>query len=130
MGCHSQNKKTKNSEWHCISNCGACCRLCPDERIEALEVLNDKQKAQYLEMVLPNGWCRNYDSGSRSCRIYESRPDFCKVSCLGKIFHVPADMTDSFAIQCCRQQIRSTYGPRSRVLKRFEKKIRSPKAKK
>ena len=38
-------------QWQCISQCGACCRLAPEERPEALEALNDDDQATYLAMV-------------------------------------------------------------------------------
>lgn len=110
--------------WTCISQCGACCRLCPEEREEALEALSDDQRRLYLSMVGPDGWCLNYDSGGRRCRIYETRPDFCRVQQLGELFHVCDTDLETFAVSCCRQQIRSVYGGRSGVLRRFDRALR------
>lgn len=110
--------------WHCIQHCGACCRLCPEERQEALEALSADQRDQYLSMVGEDGWCIHYDSGGRTCRIYDDRPDFCRVSALGQLFDVPDDDFDAFAIACCRQQIRSNYGGRSGVMRKFNRSIR------
>ena len=107
--------------WQCISHCGACCRLCPEERQEALQALSQVQREQYLAMVGEDGWCIHYDSGGRRCRIYEDRPDFCNVSQLGSLFKIPASELDSFAMSCCRQQIRSLYGGRSTVMRRFNR---------
>ena len=109
--------------WTCIHQCGACCRLAPEERPEALEALSEEQRATYLSMVGEDGWCLHYDSGARRCRIYEERPDFCRVSSLAELFEVPAEDADSFAIACCNQQIRSLYGGRSRELRRFKRAI-------
>ena len=109
--------------WTCISHCGACCRLAPEERPEALEALSDEQRQLYLEMVGPDGWCRHYDSGGRRCRIYDSRPDFCRVSSLTSLFAIPAEDADAFAIACCNQQIRSIYGGRSLELRRFRRSV-------
>ena len=109
--------------WTCIHQCGACCRLAPEERPEALEALSEEQRATYLSMVGEDGWCRHYDSGARRCRIYEERPDFCRVSSLAELFEVPAEDADAFAIACCNQQIRSLYGGRSRELRRFKRSI-------
>lgn len=109
--------------WTCISHCGACCRLAPEERPEALAALSEEQRKVYLEMVGADGWCRHYDSGGRRCRIYDNRPDFCKVSHLATLFEVPADQADAFAIACCDQQIRSIYGGRSRELRRFKRSV-------
>lgn len=111
--------------WHCIHQCGACCRLCPEERGEALAALSEDQRTTYLSMVGDDGWCIHYDSGGQRCTIYSDRPDFCRVSELGALFDVPPDHLDSFAIACCRQQIRATYGGRSGVMKRFNRAQRT-----
>ena len=109
--------------WTCIHHCGACCRLAPEERPEALEALSDEQKETYLSMVGEDGWCKNYDSGGRRCRIYADRPDFCRVSSLVDLFDVPPDDADAFAIACCNQQIRSLYGGRSSEMRRFTRAV-------
>ena len=111
--------------WHCISHCGACCRLCPEERQEALQALTDIQRARYLSMVGEDGWCIHYDSGGRRCRIYAERPEFCDVSRLGSLFEIPDSELDSFATSCCRQHIRSLYGGRSLVMRRFNRAQRA-----
>ena len=111
--------------WSCMNQCGACCRLAPDERPEAVEALDPLQQQQYLSMVGEDGWCIHFDSGARRCRIYDSRPDFCRVSSLCSLFGIEPDQMDQFAIDCCRQQIRSVHGGRSRELRKFERLIRS-----
>ena len=108
-------------QWSCIKHCGACCRLAPEERSDALAALSEEQQRTYLAMVGADGWCIHYDTGSQRCRIYEERPDFCRVSGLGRLFDVPDDQFDSFAIACCNQQIRSVYGGRSGVMRRFKR---------
>lgn len=113
-------------QWRCISGCGSCCRLDPDERGEALEALSPEQQKQYLAMVGPDGWCIHYDTGSSRCRIYAERPMFCRVENLSRLFEVPKEDVNAFAIQCCRQQIRSEHGGRGIVMKRFEQAIREP----
>ena len=112
---------SQTPQWQCISQCGACCRLAPEERAEALEALNDEDQATYLSMVGTDGWCIHYDSGGRRCRIYEDRPRFCRVSSMDQLFDIAADQLDAFAIHCCQQQIRSVYGGRSRELRRFNR---------
>ena len=117
---------TESSQrWHCISQCGACCRLCPEERQEALSVLSVDEQVTYLSMVGSDGWCIHYDSGGRRCRIYDHRPSFCRVSQLGQLYSVEDDSIDAFATACCRQQIRSTYGGRSLTLRRFNRAQRA-----
>ena len=112
---------SQTPQWQCISQCGACCRLAPEERAEALEALNDEDQAIYLSMVGADGWCIHYDSGGRRCRIYEDRPRFCRVSSMDKLFDIASDQLDAFAIDCCQQQIRSVYGGRSKELRRFKR---------
>ncbi|KMM17031.1 YkgJ family cysteine cluster protein [Synechococcus sp. GFB01] len=113
--------------WRCIEGCGACCRLDPGQRPEALEALSPEQRERYLALVGSDGWCIHYDSGGRRCRIYEERPDFCRVANLISLFgstdREPAD-ADALAIHCCLQHIRSEYGGRSREMKRFLRALR------
>ena len=115
----------QSPSWQCIHQCGACCRLCPEERGEALAALSEIQRTKYLSMVGDDGWCIHYDSGGQRCTIYSDRPDFCRVSELGALFDVPTDDIDSFAIACCRQQIRATHGGRSGVMRRFNRAHRA-----
>ncbi len=76
-------------QWSCIKHCGACCRLAPEERADALAALSEEQQRTYLAMVGPDGWCIHYDTGSQRCTIYEERPDFCRVSGLGRLLTFP-----------------------------------------
>ena len=137
--------------WQCISGCGACCRLDPELRQDALEALSPEQRQQYLAMVGPDGWCVHFDTGARRCRVYDERPDFCRVSNLVALFapdlaepqqpdpsstkgeaSTEAEASswgpeaDALAIACCSQQIRSEYGGRGRVMRRFQQAIRRP----
>jgi Fe-S-cluster containining protein len=110
--------------WRCISGCGACCRLDPELRGEALEALDPQQRQQYLAMVGPDGWCVHFDAGGRRCRVYADRPDFCRVENLMRLFGAAGEQADALAIHCCRQQIRSEWGGRGRVMRRFLRAIR------
>ena len=96
------------------------CRLDPTQRPEALAALSPQQQETYLKMVGQDGWCIHFDSGSRRCRIYEQRPDFCRVDNLMVLFgRAGEDDPDQLAISCCRQQIRVEYGGRGKVMRRF-----------
>jgi Fe-S-cluster containining protein len=110
--------------WRCISGCGACCRLDPALRGEALEALDPEQKRQYLAMVGADGWCIHFDTGRRRCRIYAERPDFCRVDNLMRLFGATEPEADALAIRCCTQQIRSEWGGRGSVMRRFLRAIR------
>lgn len=114
-------------QWQCIQGCGACCRLDPALRQEAIEALSPVQRESYLAMVGDDGWCRHYDTGARRCRIYNERPDFCQVANLVGLFgqaDLGSEAGDAFAIACCKQQIRSEYGGRGKVMRRFLQAIR------
>jgi Fe-S-cluster containining protein len=112
--------------WRCIAACGACCRLDPAQRPEALAALDEFQRDLYLSMVGPDGWCIHFDTGSRRCRIYASRPTFCRVENLVELFGSEGDDGDALAIASCRQQIRCESGGRGKVMRRFERAIRQP----
>jgi hypothetical protein len=112
--------------WTCIAGCGACCRLDPALRQDALTALDPQQRERYLAMVGTDGWCRHYDTGGRRCRVYDGRPDFCRVSNLMRLFGAEGQAVDELAIACCKQQIRSEYGGRGKVMRRFLRAIRRP----
>jgi hypothetical protein len=170
MPCPSRaDQSSRRQHWQCISGCGACCRLDPEERGEAIEALDADQRELYLSMVGPDGWCIHFDTGGRRCRIYDQRPDFCRVENLMTLFGSrdhgepappcpsqtsqlsqgeprhganslaganflgeanlasEADLVgeaSALAIACCKQQIRSEYGGRGRVMRRFLRVIR------
>lgn len=112
--------------WRCIQGCGACCRLDPDLRPEALDLLNDDQRQTYLAMVGDDGWCIHYDTGGQRCRIYDDRPDFCRVSTIMQLLGAEGVSADALAISFCRQQIRSETGGRGKVMRRFVQALRQP----
>jgi len=133
MACHAEGACDRDrrvpqpSQWRCIEGCGACCRLDPALRQEAIAALSPAQQEQVLAMAGPDGWCRHYDTGSRRCRIYDRRPDVCQVANLVDLFGGEALGTvdgDALAIACCKQQIRSEYGGRGKVMRRFLRAIR------
>ena len=113
----------KSKKWSCIEQCGACCKLEPYERLEALDALSSQDQDLYISMVGTDGWCKYYDKPNKKCNIYEDRPLFCKVSQLSTIFNIPIQQANDFAIKCCKQHIKYIYGPKSKVMKRFSNKI-------
>jgi len=112
--------------WQCIQGCGACCRLDPALRPEALDLLDHEQLQTYLAMVGEDGWCIHYDTGGQRCRIYASRPDFCQVSTIMDQLGAQGEEADALAISFCRQQIRSESGGRGKVMQRFARALRQP----
>ena len=111
----------KEAKWSCAEHCGACCKLDPAQRQEALSALSQKEQALYLSMVAKDGWCRHFDKVYRKCNIYKNRPSFCDVKKFSRIFQVESKDFDQFAISCCKQQIRYLYGGRSIEMKNFVK---------
>ncbi len=114
---------SKAKVWTCVAGCGACCRLAPNEREEAIKHLNSEEKEIYDSMVDADGWCIHYDKSNRLCTIYEKRPSFCNVKNICKIFSIPDEEKNSFSITCCKQQIRDIYGGRSKEMKKFLRAI-------
>ena len=107
--------------WQCVKHCGACCQLDPSERPELADYLTEAQLSQYLAMVGDDGWCIHYDAKARLCTIYDTRPEFCRVTAptFATMFGIEATELDDFAIDCCEQQIEGVYGSKSEELDRF-----------
>lgn len=100
------------AHWRCISGCGACCRLDPALRGDDLDLLSDEQRRTYLAMVGDDGWCIHFDTGGRRCRIYASRPDFCRVENLMSLFARPEDaVAASAGLQAAPSQAASGPAP-------------------
>ena len=123
---------------HVCKGCGHHHRIDSDQRIRLIadegsfEALDADQRELYLSMVGSDGWCIHFDTGGRRCRIYDQRPDFCRVENLMSLFGSPnqgeaaleVQAANELAISCCKQQIRSEYGGRGRVMRRFLRAIR------
>jgi uncharacterized protein len=106
--------------WHCVKNCGACCHLDPADRPELPDYLTAAELDLYHSFTGPDGWCIHFDHTTRECRIYNERPNFCRVQAdtFAQMFGIePVELND-FAIACCREQIEGVYGERS--LKAFD----------
>ena len=123
-------KKTKATEivqgqWQCVSGCGACCNLTPEDRPDLEEYLSEEELAIYMSMVGEDGWCINYDRNNRVCQIYEQRPRFCRVKPdnFADMYGVEQSEFNDFAIACCQQQIKGVYGLDSDELKQYNEAI-------
>ncbi|MBE9047429.1 YkgJ family cysteine cluster protein [Pleurocapsales cyanobacterium LEGE 10410] len=117
--------KSKFGKWQCVSGCGACCNLAPEERLDLADYLSREELELYLSMVGEDGWCINYDRHTRKCQIYEQRPRFCRVQpeIFEDMYGVEAEEFDGFAISCCQQQITGVYGTASQELARYNQAI-------
>eukprot|EP00968_Pinguiococcus_pyrenoidosus_P001530 scaffold69_cov248-Pinguiococcus_pyrenoidosus.AAC.24 len=73
-------------------------------------------------MVRPDGWCKHFDFSTRSCSIYDDRPQFCRVDKDRYVqsFQIEPDDFADFAADCCAQSIDDVYGESSDVMVRFE----------
>ena len=114
----------KTEKWDCVKGCGACCKLDPYKRIDAIKVLTVEEQNIYMKMVGEDGWCVYYDKLNRKCNIYKKRPSFCRVSNISKTFKIKSIESNNFAIKCCKQNIKEIYGGRSKVMKNFNKNIK------
>ncbi|TVP63969.1 MAG: YkgJ family cysteine cluster protein [Leptolyngbya sp. LCM1.Bin17] len=111
--------------WKCVTSCGACCYLAPNERPDLDQYLSPDQLALYLSLVGANGWCIHYDPHDRRCTIYDQRPDFCRVTAttFEAMFDIdPADLNE-FAIDCCQEHIDDIYGEDSPEMQRFNQAV-------
>ena len=118
-------KYSKVNKWQCITNCGACCNLTPEDRPDLAEYLSSKELELYMSMVGESGWCINYDRSTRKCKIYDERPRFCRVEpdTFAAMYDVRRSGFDEFAIACCQQQITGVYGEDSLELERYDQII-------
>ena len=111
--------------WQCVQSCGACCFLAPNERPDLEDYLTPDQLALYLSLVGEDGWCIHYNADDRTCSIYDTRPDFCRVTAatFETMFDIdPTDLND-FAIDCCQQHIGDLYGDESDEMARFNQAV-------
>ncbi|ABG51527.1 MAG: YkgJ family cysteine cluster protein [Trichodesmium sp. St16_bin4-tuft] len=111
--------------WRCIKSCGACCYLDPTERPDLEEYLSAEEVEYYMSLIGADGWCINYDSLSRECRIYPDRPKFCRVQAdiFKDMYDVEPEELDEFAIDCCQQHIGDMYGEYSLEMLRFNNAV-------
>jgi uncharacterized protein len=111
--------------WQCVKQCGACCNLDPSDRPELADYLTTEELQTYLSLVGADGWCIHFDQDSRECKIYDSRPRFCRVQAdtFQDMFGIQPEDLNDFAIDCCRQQIEAVYGDRSLEILRFDQAI-------
>ena len=109
--------------WSCIENCGACCRFDLVERDDLSKILSVSDIALINSMTSKDGWCKNFDKSSRKCKIYESRPHFCRVDEFSTSFKGYLKNGDKFLIDCCTQHISSIYGRKSEQMKTFKSNV-------
>ena len=109
--------------WSCIDNCGACCRFDLADRNDLSRVLDGKDIALINSMTRNDGWCKFFDKANKKCKIYESRPHFCRVNEFSKSFKGYLKKGDKFLIDCCKQHISSIYGRKSSQMNAFKSAV-------
>jgi len=113
----------KIDTWACVANCGACCKLGPlSSRPDLAEYLSPDDLSTYKSMVGDDDWCVNFDKKTRKCTIYQTRPDFCRVSLstFKRMYDIDKDDFNDFCTFCCREQITDVYGEDSKEMSDFE----------
>lgn len=53
-------------------------------------------------MIGPDDWCVNFDKQSRMCKIYDNRPEFCKVDKVRykKMFQIEEEDFNVREVEC------------------------------
>lgn len=114
-----------------MKHCGACCVLDKGPDYPPIEEIlcDPAEAASYRSMVGADGWCINYDKPSRSCKIHDDRPRFCRVEpeMFKALYGIEENDMDKEACGFCQDQIRSVYGGRSKELKTFQRVVRNLK---
>jgi Fe-S-cluster containining protein len=116
---------TVDPKWRCVKQCGACCHLDPQDRPDLETYLTSEELHLYLSLVGAGGWCIHFNHDTRECRIYADRPQFCRVeaSVFQDLYRIEPEQLNTFAIDCCQQQIAGVYGDDSTEMLRFNQAL-------
>ncbi|CAK9013873.1 unnamed protein product [Durusdinium trenchii] len=116
--------------WKCVSGCGACCMLGTEDRPFLKELLSEEQLKTFRSLPREDGWCKHFDHESRTCKIYDDRPDFCRVKTFlcaqAPFFGVDSadeDALGGFCADSCRQNIGDVYGDDSEEMLKFDSEV-------
>ncbi|XP_027366279.1 uncharacterized protein LOC113872715 [Abrus precatorius] len=119
----------KETWWHCVEGCGACCKLQKGPSfLSPEEIFDDPSHVQlYKSLIGPDGWCIHYEKSTRKCSIYSERPYFCRVEpeVFKSLYGVKEKKFHKEACSFCRDTIKAIYGPNSKELYNFNNSIRS-----
>ena len=67
-------------DWGCMRNCGACCKLGPVDSRPAMEEIYSKEDLElYRSLIGDDDWCKHFDKDKKICKIYDNRPEFCRI---------------------------------------------------
>ena len=109
--------------WTCIENCGACCKFDLNERSYLADKLSKEDISLINSMTDKNDWCKNLDRDNKKCLIYETRSHFCRVNEFSIALKGYLKFGDLFLIDCCKQNIPTNYGYKSKEMKIFKKAV-------
>ncbi|WGT67565.1 YkgJ family cysteine cluster protein [cyanobacterium endosymbiont of Epithemia clementina EcSB] len=111
--------------WQCVTECGACCNLDPVDYPNLEDYLTLDEITHYFSLVGKGRWCINFDHDTRKCRIYQKRPDFCRVTphTFEKMYKIERTEFNDFAIECCQQQIAGVYGENSLEMEHYKQEV-------
>ncbi|KAM4078121.1 hypothetical protein ACB094_09G013000 [Castanea mollissima] len=119
----------KEPLWRCVEGCGACCKLDKGPSFPTPEeIFTDPRDIElYRSLMGPDGWCINFDKGTRTCSIYNDRPYFCRVEpeVFQSLFGIKKKKFNKEACSFCRDTIKEIYGSQSKELDNFNHSIKS-----
>ncbi|XP_023887120.1 uncharacterized protein LOC111999231 [Quercus suber] len=121
--------RRKEPLWRCVEGCGACCKLDKGPSFPTPEeIFTDPRDIElYRSLMGPDGWCINFDKGTRTCSIYNDRPYFCRVEpeVFQSLFGIKKKKFNKEACSFCRDIIKEIYGSQSKELDNFNHTIKS-----
>ena len=106
--------------WTCIENCGAYCKFDLNERSDFSGKLSKEDISLKNSKSDKNDWCKNLDRENKKCLIYETRSHFCRVNEFSIAFKGYMKFGDIFLKDCCKQNIPTNYGYKSKEMKIFK----------
>ncbi|XP_059428190.1 uncharacterized protein LOC132161976 [Corylus avellana] len=122
-------RSRKEPLWRCVEGCGACCKLDKGPSfVTPEEVFSDPLDIElYRSLTGPDGWCINFNKGTRTCSIYNDRPYFCRVEpdVFQSLYGVNKKKFNKEACSFCRDTIKDIYGPHSKELENFNRSTSS-----
>ncbi|XP_021831376.1 uncharacterized protein LOC110771387 isoform X2 [Prunus avium] len=111
--------KRREQTWQGIEGCGACCKLEKGPSFATPEEIfnNPTDIELYRSMVGADGWCVNFDKGTRKCLIYNE--------VFQSLYGINEKKFNKEACRSCRDTIKSVYGPHSKELVNFNSAVTS-----
>ena len=106
-----------------MERCGACCRLDDyDEDVLRDMLKTEEDVVEYIDMIDENGWCKWFNSFTKTCTKYDERPRFCRATpeTFQELYGVDPEEFDEFAISCCEFHIENSYGLGSQEATRYQ----------